>query len=120
MVEDQDADAVFLLSRLYFRSNSSSDVTPDSVLMMQKALGIQIDNKKAHELLLQTVKADPENYCALYELGCDFLGGEMRTEAVNRNLEKADQYFQQALKYAQKHSDADYVNRIERQIEKYK
>ena len=120
MAEKQDAAAVFLLSRLYFRSNSSSDVTPDSVLMMQKALGIQTDNKKAHELLLQTVKADPENYCALYELGCDFLGGEMRTEAVNRNLEKADQYFQQALKYAQKHSDADYVNRIERQIEKYK
>ena len=120
MAEKQDAAAVFLLSRLYFRSNSSSDVTPDSVLMMQKALGIQTDNKKAHELLLQTVKADPENYCALYELGCDFLGGEMRTEAVNRNLEKADQYFQQALKYAQKLSDADYVNRIERQIEKYK
>lgn len=120
MAEKQDAAAVFLLSRLYFRSNSSSDVTPDSVLMMQKALAIQTDNKKAHDLLLQTVKADPENYCALYELGCDFLGGEMRTEAVNRNLEKADKYFQEALKYAQKHSDADYVNRIERQIEKYK
>lgn len=122
MAEKQDAAAVFLLSRLYFRSNSSSDVTPDSVLTMQRALGsnIQIDNKKAHELLLQAVKVNPENYCALYELGCDFLGGEMRTEAVNRNIEKADQYFQQALKYAQKQNDADYVNRINNQIEKYK
>ena len=71
-------------------------------------------------MLLQTVKVNPENYCALYELGCDFLGGEMRTEAVNRNIEKADQYFQQALKYAQKQNDADYVNRINNQIEKYK
>ena len=119
MAEDQDADAVFLLSRLYFRSNSSSDVTPDSVLMMQKALGIQIDNKKAHELLLQTVKADPENYCALYELGCDFLGGEMRTEAVERDLDQADKYFQKALKCAQEQNDDDYVDRIQKQIEKY-
>jgi hypothetical protein len=88
--------------------------------MMQKALNIEIDNRKAHELLLKTIAANPENYCALYELGCDFLGGDMRTEAVDRDVDKADKFFQQALKYAQKQNDDDYVGRIQRQMEKYK
>lgn len=120
MAEKADDNAVFLLSRLYFRSNSPSDVASDSVLMMQKALNIEIDNRKAHELLLKTIAANPENYCALYELGCDFLGGDMRTEAVDRDVDKADKFFQQALKYAQKQNDDDYVGRIQRQMEKYK
>ena len=120
MAEKNDADAVFLLSRLYFRSKSSSDVVSDSVLMMQKALDIEIDNKKAHKLLLKTIETNPENYCALYELGCDFLGGDMRTEAVERDVDKADSFFKQALIYAKKQNDDDYVSRIQRQMEKYK
>ena len=119
MANQKDADAIFLLSRLYFKSKSASDMISDSIRAMQKALDIAVDYNKAHELLLKTVEINPENYYALYELGCDYLGGEARTDAVERDIEKADKYFKAALKYAEKGNDADYMERIQLQIDKY-
>lgn len=120
MADENDADAIYLMSRLYFRSNSPSDMASDSVRQMQQALNIQVDNKQAHQLLLKTIQISPENYYALYELGCDYLGGDSRTEAVSRNIDKADKYFKDALKYAKKKEDADYIERIQQKIEYYK
>ena len=119
LVAKQDAEATYLKSRLLFLSNSGSDYRPDSIKEMQKATNIAPDNKKAHELLLKTVELNKKDYRALYELGCDFLGGESRTEAVSRDIDKADHYFQEALKYAEEAKDEDFVISIKEQISKY-
>lgn len=119
MASQDDPAAIYLLSRLYFKSNNINDRIPDSVRTMQKALKITSDNIKAHELLKKTIKLAPSNYFALYEIGCDFLGGEARTEAVDRNPKMADEYFQPALKLAEDAGDNDYVELIKQQIEKY-
>lgn len=120
MADKSDPDAVYLLSRIYFKSHSIYDVCPDSVRVMQRALNISSDNVKAHELLEKSIKLNPDNYYALYEMGCDYLGGDARTEAVSRNIPKADEYFQKALTLANKASDDYYTNLINEQIEKYK
>lgn len=118
--DNLDADATYLLSRIYFKSKSASDVSPDSVKAMQKSLDIQIDNSKAHQLLLKTLEINPNDYRALYELGCDYLGGEDRTDAVERDIEKADKYFTDALKQAIEMGDNDYIEMVHKQTEKYK
>lgn len=118
--DNLDADATYLLSRIYFKSKSASDVSPDSVKAMQKSLDIQIDNSKAHQLLLKTLEINPNDYRALYELGCDYLGGEDRTDAVERDIEKADEYFTDALKQAIEMGDNDYIEMVHKQTEKYK
>ena len=114
------ADATYLLSRLYFKSKSLSDNLPDSVKVMQNSLNIKTDFFMAHKLLQKVVDMSPQDYRALYELGCDFLGGEDRTEAVDRDIKKADEYFTKALQYAEMEHDQDYIDRINIQMEKYK
>ena len=120
MADGGDSDATFLLSRIYFKSKSASDSSPDSIKEMQKALGIGIDFTKSHHLLLKTLEIKSDDYRALYELGCDYLGGDDRTDAVERDIEKADEYFSKALKLANEKNDNDYIERIQKQIEKYK
>jgi len=120
MVERGDAEATYLKSRLYFRSKATTDYRPDSIKKMQKATGLKPDNKRAHELLLKTVQLRPDDYRALYELGCDYLGGESRTDAVGRDIEKADGYFAEALKAAEKARDDDFTRMIVEQMAKYK
>lgn len=118
-VDNGDADATYLLSRLYFKSNSANDFCPDSIREMQKALNIVPDNVKAHKLLQKVLDMDANNYYAMYELGCDYLGGDSRTDAVERNIEEADKYFRNAFTHADENHDVDYMERIQHQIEKY-
>lgn len=115
-----DAGATYLLSRLYFKSKEDRSYVPDSVIEMQNALNIKVDYAKSHELLLKTLKLSPHNYYALYELGCDYLGGDGRTDAVARSIEKADEYFSKALQFAEEKRDNNYIERIKSQMEKYK
>lgn len=117
--ESGNAEATYLLSRLYFKSRSSRDYQPDSILKMKQTQQIAIDNIKAHELLLKAVDQDPNNYFALYELGCDYLGGDARTEAVERNTEEADKYLRKALALAQKKGDSHYTELIQEKIGLY-
>lgn len=119
LVEQDDADAVYLLSRLYFKSKSPSDICPDSIRLMQNAIGITPDNVKAHKLLIKASELNPNNYFALYELGCDYLGGEARTDVIDRDVDKADKYFRNGLKLAKEANDPYYIELIEQQIEKY-
>lgn len=117
--DEGDARATYLLSRLYFQSLSSRDYQPDSIMAMKKNLATPVDNRKAHELLLKTAGQDPQNYFALYELGCDFVGGEARTEAVERNVAKGDEYLQKALRLANEKADDHYARLIKQQIALY-
>lgn len=115
-----DAEATFLLSRLYFNSLKNDDYCPDSIKVMRHDLNIKVDFDKSHSLLLKTVEQNHRHYQALYELGCDYLGGESRTVAVKRNIMTADMYLSEALKYAKAVDDQHYISLIETQMEKYK
>jgi serine/threonine-protein kinase len=115
-----DHDATFLLSRLYFTSKSKNDSNPDSIKHMQSVTGVICDNRKAHDLLKKTVSLDSRDYKALYELGCDYLGGQSRTEAVGRNIDTADMYLSKALEYAGLNNDTFFIDNIRKQMAKYK
>ena len=109
-----NAEATYLLSRLYFRSKLTDDYVPDSITNFQKTLNIQINNNEAHNLLLKAVDQDPKNYPALYELACDFWKADQRTDAVSeRDGKRAEDYFNQALTYAKESNNELYVKKIE-------
>lgn len=119
LVEQNDADATYLMSRLYFKSKNLSDMCPDTIRQMQNAIGLTPDNAKAHELLIKAVELNPKNYYALYELGCDYLGGDARTDVVDRDIKRADKYFRDGLRLAKESNNTYYIELIESQIEKY-
>ncbi|MCR5152577.1 MAG: serine/threonine protein kinase [Prevotella sp.] len=120
LVNMNNTEAMYLKSRLLFVSKSASDYRPDSIKEMQEATAITTDNKQANELLLKVIGLNPKDYRALYDLGCDFLGGESRNEAIERDIDKADHYFTEALKYAKESKDTDFITLIEAQMAKYK
>lgn len=120
LVNKGDAEATYLKSRILFLSNTANDYRPDSIKTMQEATKVSANNVEAHKLLLKTISLNPNDYRALYELGCDHLGGSSRTNAVERDIDKADEYFTKALKAAQAAKDVDFVRSISEQMAKYK
>lgn len=109
-----DTDAMYLLSRLYFKSKIPDDYCPDSIRSMQEMLNIVPDNHKAHRLLQDVVRRDPHNYQALYELACDYWKADQRTDAVSeRNGELAERFFTEACTYAKKANDNLYEGMID-------
>ena len=117
LVNRNDADATYLLSRLYFKSKRTGDLFPDSIRQMQGNAQLDIDFDKAHELLLKVVELNPRHYHALYELGCDYLGGSARTDAVERNLDKAKEYFTAAMENAV--GDSYYQELIQEMLSRF-
>jgi len=116
-----DADATYLLSRLYFRSHLADDYCPDSITALQAQLSITANNIEAHELLKKAVEQDPTNYFALYELAHDYWKAKQRTEAVEkRDGDQADYYYHQALRYAREANDTRYITMIEKLLEDIK
>lgn len=115
-----NAEASFLLSRLSFKSLKDGDYCPDSIKILRAEANVVVDFAKAHELLEKTIAQNPKHYQALYELGCDYLGGNSRTTAVNRNVKKADTLFSKALELAHAAGDDFYVSLITSQMNKYK
>jgi len=120
LAEGNDADAVYLLSRLYFVSEKADDLCPDSIRQMQQALSVGPDNGKAHSLLLRTIELEPANYYALYDLGCDFMGGVVRNKAVERDVERGYEYFEKAMQYASSAHDDYYMKLIQQKLDIYK
>ena len=109
-----DADASYLLSRLYFKSLLDDDYSPDSIRTIQQTIHLAADNGRAHRLLQTAVSQNPKNYQALYELACDYWGAKERTEAVpRRDGDAAIRYYTQAMTYAREAGDAFYVKMIE-------
>ncbi len=109
-----NADASFLLSRLYFRSKLQDDYCPDSIRALQAQLSVTGDNARAFRLLQQSIRQNPRNYQALFELACDYWKAGQRTEAVGeRQGERADTLFHQARTYAAEAGDQFYVGMID-------
>ena len=111
--KDGNADATYLVSRLYFKSKLKDDYCPDSIMRMQKMLKIGVDNRKAHRLLEISIEQNPRNYQALYELACDYWKGAQRTEAVQkRDADKAIDCFSKAMDHAKRANDRQYIRMI--------
>lgn len=70
-------DAAYLVARLHYPGEDSSD----SIQQIKNYLSetLKKDGKDAHQMMSRIVKTDSTYYKALYELGCDFLAGEIRT-----------------------------------------
>ena len=126
MVNEGDASAIYLLSRLYF-GKINNEYDPDSIRNMRQVLLddqlITTDFEKAHALLLKTLEKDPKEYHALYELGRDCLAGNNREHEVElgpEDFKTANDYFTKALEYAKEANDIDYVERIKEQLEMIK
>ena len=67
--KDGNANATYLVSRLYFKSKLKDDYCPDSITRMQKMLKIGVDNRKAHRLLEISIEQNPRERCPAYG-GC--------------------------------------------------
>jgi len=68
-VDEGDAEALFILSRLYAVSSGSFTLHDDFVTMQANLEGTVSPNPaKAHKLLLETIEKKPNSYQALYEL----------------------------------------------------
>lgn len=126
LVEEKNVDATYLLSRLYFGRNIN-EYDADSIRVLRQILSDQqkigTNFEKAHQLLLETIKLDPREYHALYELGRDCLAGidrEHQKDLSDEDFKRANEYFTKALKYAKEANDEDYIERIQEQIEKIK
>lgn len=109
------SDAAYLLGRLHYEEDDVSD----TIQKMKINLGTKLnrDNRKAHQLMSLAVQLDSTSYKALYELGCDYYAGEIRTgEEDSRNLERALECFQKGLEFATKANDSQFKERCTRRI----
>lgn len=102
----ESVEALYTLAQLYGRVYSDKDVLANVEKLLPK------DTKKAHELNEKAVALDNTYYPSLYELGCDYMAGEARG-AVDRDIDKAKQYFTQGVKYAQQANDTQLAERFE-------
>ena len=102
----ESVEALYTLAQLYGRVYKEKDVLAHVENLLPK------DTKKAHELNEKAVALDPAYYPSLYELGCDYMAGDARG-AVDRDIDKAKQYFTQGAKYAQQASDIQFSERFE-------
>lgn len=75
LVSKNDYQATFLMSRLYFDNSDYRDTMFFEPIwaVMRFNCGIQPDNKKAHNLLMQAFRLNESDYVLLYQLGNDFM-----------------------------------------------
>lgn len=74
-------------------------------------------NQRAHQLILQAVALDSTSYKALYELGCDYYAGEMRTgDPDSRDIDKALECFEKSLRFASQANDETYKDKCSKRI----
>ena len=102
----ESVEALYTLAQLYGRVYSDKAVLANVEKLLPK------DTKKAHELNEKAVALDNTFYPSLYELGCDYMAGDARG-AVDRDIDKAKEYFTQGIKYAQQANDTQLAERFE-------
>ena len=102
----ESVEALYTLAQLYGRVYSDKTALANVEKLLPK------DNKKAHELNGKAVALDATYYPSLYELGCDYMAGDARG-AVDRDIDKARQYFTQGVQYARQANDTQLTERFE-------
>lgn len=115
LLEQRDASSLFLQSRLYFDGE-----VQDSIVIMKKNLGnlIACDNVKAHRLLEEAYKLNSKDVKILFDMGLDWYYGEERG-VTERDLDKAKQYFDDAMECAKKTNDVVMQNKIQVMLDKF-
>ena len=118
--DEGDADALFIMSRLYAVSSGSFTLHDDFVTMQANLEGaISPNPAKAHKLLIETVEKKPNYYPALYELACDYWEGPSLTGGEPRNLKYTKELLDKAYKYASEAEDPVFKNKISALLRKY-
>lgn len=118
--DEGDADALFIMSRLYAVSSGSFTLHDDFVTMQANLEGtITPDPEKAHKLLVKTIEKKPNYYQALYELACDYWEGPSLTGGEPRSLKYAKTLLDKAYKYASDAEDPVFINKISALLRKY-
>ena len=80
--KENDFDAIFLMSRLYFAPSEDEDKENERIFYnpewktMREYAGVNTDYKKAHDLLCKAFSINGNNCAVLYELGCDYMSFE--------------------------------------------
>lgn len=110
------SEAAYLKGRLYADSHDSLSIY---IKMRENLKGkISVDNKESHKMNLLSVQLDSTSYKALYELGCDYYAGEMRTGVTDsRDIPLALDYFEKGLKYAKEAGDEEFADKCLKRIE---
>lgn len=107
-------NALFLKSRICFKSGQEGDLNdvPDSIKQMQRSLEgiVQINNKESHELLLEAVRVNPNDYHAQYELGCNYKSKGKRGAEFDKY--KAKEHLIKAQRLAEIANDKEYMRKI--------
>lgn len=111
LAEENNYDATFLLSRLYFNSSESVKIGSfaDSVAMFRNNLGITAQNKEAHRLLKNAVNINSEDYKSLFELGCDY---KSKKRGATFNTDSAYIFLNKARQLANQAGDKEYEQAI--------
>ena len=115
LTNEGNAEATYELSRLWFKSVANGDQGKASYKQNEERrvrIGLDPDNKKAHDLLRKAVELAPQNYNYLFELANDYLGGEQRLGRIvigpdddiaeyRLDMYKAERLLKQAKSYAE-------------------
>ena len=115
LVLENDFQATFLMSRLYFEPINDRDkvfYNPNWNNLRSNA-GINPDNKKAHRLLFKAFLLNENDYVTLYELGCDYMApnGQRGNE---KNLNYAKWCFLHADTSAKASHNANAANYLDK------
>lgn len=111
--EQNDYNATYLLSRLYFDAQYKKkyDNVPDSIWQLQIASHFQPDHKEVTELLQKAVLINPNDCNSLYDLGVEYFIGNRET-LEERDIEKAKKYLNKALEEAEKCGNRKIITAI--------
>lgn len=118
--DEGDIDAQFIMSRLYAVSSGPFQLNDDFVKMQANLRDVTSpDPVKAHDILKQIVKDNPEYYPALYELACDYYEGKPLSGNEGEDLRKAKELLDRAYAAAEKADDVVYMNKISSLLRRY-
>ena len=114
LLAQKDAGSLFLQSRIY-----AEGMLPDSIAVIQKNLDriVKSDVVKAHELLEEAYNLDPKNVNVLFCMAMDYYIGDERV--VERDLDKAKKFFEEALQIATEKGDTGTQNRVRTMLDKF-
>ena len=112
LVEENNYEAIFLMSRIYFDAsvmNDRKEFLVSDWSTVRENCGVKADNVKADNLLWQAFEKNEADVAILYELGCDYMwkGRGVAPNSSNAKwcfdrivelTEEDDQYHQKAIK----------------------
>ena len=118
LYETKDYNATYLKSRLLYepiqRGNNQPEYLEPEVKQIKKRIDYPTNNGQAHKILEEAIALNSADYKSLYQLGCDYLGGGLRTAGtVSRNVAIAYRYFKDALDLAKRSGDKEFIAIIE-------